>query len=224
MNYTLCLKRGDVEKERERIQKSCYYTPMNPLLVGMDEVGRGPLAGPVVVGAIVWKSVKDPNILLKGIKDSKKLTESQREDWFVKIKNLELEGILNYEVTDISPEEIDDNGIKIALKKATYIALKTLKIDYKCKILCDYGLPISSQYNSTHIIKGDEKEPIIAAASIVAKVRRDWLMKEYSKKYPLYNFEKNKGYGTKAHRKAIETHGYSPIHRVTFLRNIKVAK
>ena len=189
-------------------------------IVGIDEVGRGPLAGPVTVGAVMWVSKEDPYTILRGIKDSKKLNPKKREEWHIFLRGLEKEGHVRIAVCSVSAPEIDKKGIMSALRYAAGKALKKLRIG-NAKLLSDYGLPIPLTYKKVeHIIKGDEKEVLIAAASIVAKVHRDTLMHTYEKERPEYGFAKHKGYGTKEHRDAIRIHGPTTIHRHSFIKNI----
>lgn len=191
--------------------------------VGIDEAGRGPLAGPISVGAF---SIKSKDILkrFKGVKDSKQLSEKQREEWFKTIKQRRKEGKIAYAVSFSSAEVIDSKGITRATRAALNRCLKKLEnkdfAPLKCKVLLDGSLYAPSRYaDQKTIIDGDAKEPIIALASICAKVLRDRKMKRLAKKYPQYGFEIHKGYGTKAHYRAIKKHGVSKIHRRSFLKN-----
>ncbi len=190
-------------------------------IIGVDEVGRGPLAGPVAVCALCLNPTFNKKNF-KNFRDSKKLSHNQRVEWLEKI-NLEKEkGNLNYKVTFESNKIIDTKGLSFAIKKALADSLKALKQKpAECKVLLDGGLKAPSQYkNQKTIIKGDEKELAIALASIVAKVTRDNLMVKLAKKYPGYGFEKHKGYGTAEHYKAIKKLGISPVHRSLFLKNL----
>lgn len=195
-------------------------------LIGIDEAGRGPLAGPVSVGVVLWKKPIDKNIQreLKKIKgkDSKKLTYREREVWFEKIKLWKQEEKLDFHVSLISSNIIDTKGISFAIKKAIKKCLKKMNAECtSCEIRLDGSLkaPQEFVYQKT-IIKGDEKEPIISLASIAAKVTRDRYMVKISKKHAEYGFEIHKGYGTKAHRTLIKTLGITPFHRKSFLKNI----
>ncbi|MDO8604310.1 MAG: ribonuclease HII [bacterium] len=195
--------------------------------IGIDEVGRGPLAGPVAVGVISLnvKSLKSKVGWGKGFKDSKKLSAKGREAWFVKINEARAEGWLEYAVAFVSPSVIDKKGLSHAIRTAITKALKDIdKIKdgpLFCKVLLDGGLraPAEYLYQET-IIKGDEKELVIALASIVAKVARDKRMVALAKKFPQYGFEKHKGYGTHAHYEAIKKHGITPHHRKSFLKGV----
>ncbi len=192
------------------------------MVVGIDEVGRGPVAGPVTVCAFVFLDqtlAKKKN--LHNSKDSKKLTEKKRNEWFVQIKEWQKEGKCDFVVTSVSAQMIDKMGIVPSVQKALNKSLTSLSIDLSAVILLDGGLKASSEFkNQKTIIKGDEKEPVIAMASIVAKVTRDGYMRKMAKKYPKYGFEKHVGYGTKAHYEAIKKCDLSSLHRKTFLKNL----
>ena len=199
-------------------------------VVGIDEVGRGPLAGPVAVAVLQFKVVSiklkvkkaEANFGFK-LKDSKKLSEKQREIWFKEIKLWWKKGECNFKVSMISAKEIDKIGISKAIKKCIFSSLSALRVSISDPILLDGSLKAPIEYKKQKtIIKGDEKEPIIALASIVAKVCRDRLMIRLAKKYPEYGLESHKGYGTKLHYEAIKAKGLSPIHRRSFLKNFKV--
>ena len=184
-------------------------------LVGIDEVGRGPLAGPVAVGVLVMKE----NLKIFGkIRDSKKLSEKQREEWFEIICAERQRGALDFSVSFVSHIMIDKRGLAWALRTATARALTRLAIPTDSAIFLDGGLRAPEIFkNQKTIIKGDEKIPVIALASIVAKVTRDHLMIRMAEKYPQYGFERHKGYGTKEHFATIKKHGLCPIHRRSFL-------
>lgn len=189
-------------------------------LAGIDEVGRGPIAGPLVVGAATIKltTYNRQQTIFRGIKDSKKLSEKDRELWYDKIKALRKEGILEYKVSFVSEKTIDKKGISYSLKLAVSNCLKRLSVGQKTKILLDGSLHAPDIYiKQKTIIRGDEKEAIIAAASIVAKVLRDRRMKCLAKKFPGYGFEVHKGYGTKKHYRVLKKLGPSEIHRKSFL-------
>ena len=193
-------------------------------LVGIDEVGRGPLAGPVAGGGLVMKTKSAKRFRLfyqKGetfLRDSKKLSEKQREEWFEIICAERKRGALDFSVSFVSHIMIDKRGLAWALRTATARALTRLAIPTDSAIFLDGGLRAPEIFkNQKTIIKGDEKIPVIALASIVAKVTRDHLMIRMAEKYPQYGFEKHKGYGTKEHFAAIKKHGLCPIHRRSFL-------
>ncbi len=200
-------------------------------IIGIDEVGRGPLAGPVTVAAVLLtadlKTYKLKN-LKTPLRDSKKLNPKQRESWFVFIKQQKIP----YATANVFPKTIDKINISkaanLAATKALYkliINNKQLKTD-NLKILLDGGLRVNPNSktkkfkNIKTIIRGDEKIPAIALASIVAKVRRDKYMGEIHKKFPQYDFKKHKGYGTKIHYKLLKKNGSSKIHRKSFLSSL----
>lgn len=190
-------------------------------VVGIDEVGRGPLAGPVAVCAfkipVAFKVVG-----FGPLKDSKKLTPKKREEIFAKLEILKKEKKVDYSVCYESAKKIDKVGISKAIRNCLAKALKNIKAKpSECMVLLDGALraPSSFPYQRT-IIKGDEKIRAIAFASIVAKVSRDALMCRLAKRYPKYNFEIHKGYGTKIHCKAIRKYGLSKEHRKCFCKNL----
>ncbi len=190
-------------------------------LIGIDEVGRGPIAGPVAVGAFVFL---DPKVkrLFRGVKESKQLNEENREKWFAIINEAKRTGLVDFCVTFQSEKVIDNKGLSYAIKTALSKSLLALKIDPKStKVLLDGGLKAPLEYKDQKtIIKGDEKEMIIALASITAKVLRDRKMIKLGKKYPDYGFEIHKGYGTKRHYDAIKKYGLLKEHRRSFLGKI----
>lgn len=189
-------------------------------LVGIDEAGRGPLAGPVSVGVVIMNKKFDTK-LLKGIKDSKKLTSELREVWFEKLHAWKKDRKLDYAVALVSAKIIDEKGISFAIRSGIKICLKKVKADCtKCLVLLDGSLKAPEEFKKQRtIIKGDEKEPIISLASIAAKVTRDAHMVKMARKYSHYLFDVHKGYGTKKHLKLIKMHGPSKIHRLSFLKN-----
>ncbi|CAN7431817.1 ribonuclease HII [Rossellomorea sp. LjRoot5] len=175
-------------------------------IAGIDEVGRGPLAGPVVTAAVILPQ----DFYLAGLNDSKKLSEGKREEYYEYIQH----HAISIGVGMVQAEEIDSINIYQATKKAMNDAIIHLPVqpDY---LLID-AMKIQSPYPSQSIIKGDSKSISIAAASIIAKVTRDRMMKEYAEKYPGYAFEKNAGYGTKDHLNGLEQLGVTPLHRKSF--------
>lgn len=190
-------------------------------IIGIDEVGRGPLAGPVTLCACVVQSDFDFSVF-SGIKDSKKLSEKKRVEWHAKISDLKARKILDYAHVSVSAEEIDRIGIARAIEEAIRLCLIELALDPALvEVRLDGALKAPKEYvQQKTIIKGDEKEPVISAASIVAKVVRDGYMTEVSATYPAYGFASHKGYGTASHIRAIKEAGVSPIHRHSFLKNI----
>ena len=190
-------------------------------IAGVDEVGRGPLAGPVIAAAVILPK----DFVLLGINDSKKLSEKKRESFFEIIKEqavaVGLGLVDNFVIDEINILE----ATKLAMTKAVFEAEKLLfealgaPIDY---LLVDALTLKNVGIRQRNIIKGDENSISIAAASIVAKVTRDKMMLEFHEKYPHYGFDKNKGYGTKAHYEGIENYGICEIHRRSFLKNVNV--
>lgn len=187
-------------------------------LIGIDEVGRGPLAGPVAVCALCLQNNFNYS-KFRNFKDSKKLSHSQRLKWLAKIDEEKKKGNIVYAVSFKSNLVIDKKGIVFAIKKALTNSLTKIDLNYKeSLVLLDGGLKAPEKYkNQKTIIKGDEKELVIALASIAAKVTRDRLMVKLAQKYPGYGLEKHKGYGTREHYKAIKSKGILPIHRKSFL-------
>ena len=188
-------------------------------VAGVDEVGRGPLAGPVVSAAVILPLDFD----VPGIDDSKKLSEKKRDILCPIIK----EKALAYGIGMADEKIIDSINILEATKLSMREALKNAEIMLGKEIqhiLFDAVKIEEIKTPQTSLIHGDSRSISIAAASIVAKVTRDAMMKSYHEQYPWYSFDKNKGYGTKAHYEGIKAHGICPIHRITFLKNIIAAK
>ena len=181
------------------------------IICGVDEAGRGPLAGPVCAAAVILPY----GIEIEGLNDSKKLTEKKREKLFDVI----IEKSIAYGISFSSEKEIDELNIL----QATYLAMNRAieKLNTEIDIaLIDGNRNSGINYNSTCIIGGDGKSASIAAASILAKVTRDRYMLELDNKYPEYFFAKHKGYGTKLHYEALREHGPSEVHRLTFLKKM----
>lgn len=205
------------EKEEQRLNElkeidKSYFKEGYNYICGIDEAGRGPLAGPVVVAAVIMP--KDS--MIEGVNDSKKVSEKKRE----KLYELIIEEAISYSVGIVDQNEIDRINILNATKAGLTEAVRTLKVKPEL-ILVDAltnidtcGVPYQS------IIKGDAKSYSIAAASIIAKVTRNRIMREWDKVYPQYGFEKHKGYGTAAHISAIKENGLCPLHRLSFVKNI----
>lgn len=201
-----------MKKAVEMLEYEREYTAKGySAICGMDEVGRGPLAGPVVVCAIVMPLEEDK--LIDGIDDSKKLSEKRREALYDKILSV----AKAVSIVRVDPEEIDEINILNATKKAMKQAVEDIKdkadIAFVDAVKLDLPIP------EVAIIKGDAKSYNIAAASIIAKVYRDRLMYEYAEKYPEYDFASNKGYGTAKHIAALRQYGATPIHRRSFIKN-----
>jgi ribonuclease HII len=187
------------------------YLNSNIRICGVDEVGRGPLAGPVVVAAVIL--IDKPKFQF--LNDSKKLNEKQRNIAFQEI----VDQSIAYSIVEKTPEEIDSINILRATLLAMKEAVETLNKNIDL-VLVDGNQMIDIIIEQKTIIKGDSKSAHIAAASILAKVHRDRLMQDLDQKYPVYNFASNKGYGTLEHRTAILEHGPCEIHRKTFIKNI----
>ena len=183
------------------------------VIAGIDEAGRGPLAGPVVAGCCIL----DPDVKILGLDDSKKLSEKKREELFTEIK----EKALAWTVCEISAEVIDQINILEATKKAMRTCVEEISRKVRPDLLLIDAVNLSGTgVDVVPIIKGDANSDSIAAASILAKVTRDHIMVEYDKTYPGYGFAKHKGYGTKDHYAAIRESGMTPIHRRSFLKVI----
>lgn len=189
--------------------ENSLYAEGYKMVCGVDEAGRGPLAGPVCAAAVILPK----GLELPGLNDSKKLTDKKRRELFPLIK----EQALAYGIGLASHEEID----QINILQATYLAMERAisqlngKVDFALidgNRAKDFGLPVRT------VVKGDSLSASIAAASVLAKVTRDDIMLEMAEIYPQYGFEIHKGYGTKAHYDALREYGHSPIHRHTFLR------
>ncbi len=204
------------EKEEQRLINLKQYE--NELrnkgykyICGIDEAGRGPLAGPVVVASVIMPE----NSMIEGVNDSKKVSEKKRE----KLYDLILEEAISYGVGIIGQDEIDDINILNATKKGLTVSLKELT--QKPDLIIVDALTnidtLGTPYES--IIKGDAKCYSISAASIIAKVTRDRIMREWDKIYPQYGFAQHKGYGTSAHISSIKEYGPCPLHRKTFIKN-----
>lgn len=181
-------------------------------VVGVDEAGRGPLAGPVVVAAVV---IQSPSQVVDGVRDSKKMSKKQREERYNKI--LEISTACGIGI--VSSREIDRVGIKEAVKEAMSKAVLEVekKIDTKVNyIISDGAVYLLENREMVSISHGDLHHYSISAASILAKVARDRIMQKYALKYPGYGFEKHVGYGTKQHMEAISKYGICPIHRRSY--------
>ena len=181
------------------------------IIAGVDEAGRGPLAGPVVAAVVIF----DKKTIIPKINDSKKLTAKVREELYDEIINQ----AISYGVGIVYQKEIDEINILQATLKAMQLAVAELKT-IPDLILIDGDKSFNSKIPTKTIVKGDSKSFSIAAASILAKVTRDRIMIAESEKHPEYLWYKNKGYGTKEHRDSISKYGVTPLHRMSFLKNI----
>ncbi|MEK7067204.1 MAG: ribonuclease HII [Patescibacteria group bacterium] len=184
-------------------------------IIGIDEAGRGPLAGPLVVGGIRIESrIKNyESRFFGGIRDSKKLSSQKREEWF---KKLTANPRIEWAYAVISPRVIDKINILQSARRGAYRVYKKLAGNCPCKAMLDGSLRLPASIQHKVFIKGDERFPIISAASIIAKVMRDRMMTRLHKKYPAYGFDIHKGYGTPMHYARIKKSGISEIHRKTF--------
>jgi ribonuclease HII len=204
----VCLKEYNRFMNMCRYEKEAYSRGIR-LVAGVDEAGRGPLAGPVVAASVILPE----GVFIEGLNDSKKISPKKREALFEIIK----EKALSYAVGIVDEKYIDETNILIATKKAMSIAVQSLKL--KPELLLIDALKLDSvNIEQISITKGDTLSISIAAASIIAKVTRDRLIDEIDKEYPLYGFRRHKGYGTKEHISAIKNFGICPIHRVSFTK------
>lgn len=199
-------KMPDFELEKQAVSNGFS------VVCGVDEAGRGPLAGPVCAAAVIFK----PDTELDGVNDSKKLSEKKREALFDVI----CQKALAYSIAFASVEEIEERNILNATYLAMNRAIEGLKIKADFALIDGNRIPKDIKIDCQTVVKGDSKSLSIAAASILAKVTRDRLLMEYHKKYPQYNFAKHKGYGTSEHMEAIRKYGISEVHRPSFLKKI----
>ena len=198
---------------KNNFKNDLHMTRKYGVIAGSDEVGRGPLAGPVVAVTIVMPINESDYI--PEVNDSKKLTEKKREELFDKIT----EKAIEYRYCFIDNNEIDKINILNATKKALSSSINGIKSNINL-VLVDGNVKIDSRRKYKLIIKGDSKSYSIACASIVAKVLRDRYMRNISRDYHEYGFESHKGYGTKKHIQAIKSYGYTNIHRKSFIKRI----
>ncbi len=207
------MKDKEIERlnELKKIENEIYEKEHVEYICGIDEAGRGPLAGPVVVASVIMK----PDSFIEGVNDSKKVSEKKREKLYEQI----IEEAVSYSVGIIDQNEIDEINILNATKKGLTESIKGLKVKPE-RIIVDAldkidtcGIPYMP------IVKGDAKCYSIAAASIIAKVTRDRIMRQWDEVYPMYGFARHKGYGTAAHIAAIKEYGLCPLHRRSFTKN-----
>lgn len=180
---------------------------------GVDEAGRGPLAGPVCAAAVILPT----DVEIEGINDSKKLSEKRREELFSIIK----EKAIAYSIAFADVREIEEHNILNATFLAMNRAMENLSVKADFALIDGNTIPKGIKIPGQAVVKGDSLSVSISAASILAKVTRDRLLLEYDEKYPEYNFKKHKGYGTKEHIEAIKKYGICEVHRPSFLKNIK---
>lgn len=210
-------KRLDAEdEERERL-KSLYVfedeLASGGVVCGLDEVGRGPLAGPLTVGAVVLDKSAEK---VCGLNDSKQISETHRDAIAQAVKD----AAIAWSIVHVPPSDIDELGMTACLKKAFKQAIAEIESQgvHADVVLLD-GNPLHIDSREINVVKGDAKCASISAASVIAKVERDQLMREYDKRYPGYDFASSKGYGSARHRQAIAEMGVTPIHRVSFCGN-----
>ena len=192
---------------KNKICENAYeheYWNLNKYVLGIDEAGRGPLAGPLVVAGVVFEiGYENPAIY-----DSKSLSEKKREELFDIIQ----EDALDFEIKIVTEEEID----KYNIYRADQRAMTEIANDLACDFVITDAMPLAIDKEMVSLVKGDQKSISVAAGSILAKVTRDRIMKYYDEIYPVYGFAKNKGYPTKQHLEAIEAYGITSIHRKSF--------
>ncbi|MBQ5911183.1 MAG: ribonuclease HII [Clostridia bacterium] len=196
----------DFELEKQALAKGYKF------ICGVDEAGRGPLAGPVCAAAVILNS----DVELPGVNDSKKLSEKKREALFDVI----CQKAVAYSIAFASVEEIEEHNILNATYLAMNRAIEGLETKADFALIDGNRVPIDIKVDCETVVKGDAKSLSIAAASILAKVTRDRLLLEYHKQYPQYNFAKHKGYGTAEHMDAIRKYGISEVHRPSFLKKL----
>ncbi len=196
----------DFELENQA-RKSGYKS-----VCGVDEAGRGPLAGPVCAAAVILPE----NCEIEGLNDSKKLSEKKRELLYGVI----MEKAIAYSVAFADVSEIEEYNILGATFIAMNRAINSLSVSADYALIDGNRMPTEMKISGETVVKGDSKSCSIAAASILAKVTRDRLLLEYDEKYPEYGFKNHKGYGTAAHYEAIRKYGITPVHRPSFLKNV----
>ena len=192
-------------------------------IVGVDEAGRGPLAGPVAVGAVLVAEDVDLHALFPGLNDSKKLSEKVREEIYEKLIHAHTEGQVRFQVEFRSAALIDERGISPCIRESVAACVRALMPEPQAgKVFLDGSLKAPAEYAQETVIGGDAIVPAIMLASVAAKVLRDRLLVKLANEYPLYGFERHKGYGTKAHREAIQAHGPCVEHRRSYLKNVYI--
>ena len=202
------MKQEEIERLNSMLEiENMLYDKGYKYICGVDEAGRGPLCGPVVAAAVILKK----GDIIEGVNDSKKLSEKKREKLYEDIMAKAISVGIGISDVDV----IEEINILNATKKAMCEAISNLEIKPEYALIDgNQGIDIDIAYDT--VVKGDLKSESIAAASIIAKVTRDRLLREYDKKYPEYGFAKHKGYGTKAHIEAIQKYGLLPVHRPSF--------
>lgn len=194
---------------------------MSRFVMGVDEAGRGPLAGPVAVGVVLAPADFDFLGTFPDLNDSKQLSEKKRERIFELLLMRERAGEIRFCVKSVSADVIDRSGIANAVRSSVHAGVRQLAPEPEgVRVYLDGLLHAPEEYEQETVVGGDALIPAIMLASIAAKVSRDRLMVKLAADYPAYGFEKHKGYGTKAHQEAIRTHGLSPLHRRSFCTRI----
>ncbi|MFB0918440.1 MAG: ribonuclease HII [Clostridiaceae bacterium] len=213
---TIIKTREKLNLELDRVKTMYDFDrKFGKLVAGVDEVGRGPLAGPIVGACVILEEGPENEDLILGLNDSKKLSKKKREELYPII----IEKAAAWAIFEHSNEDIDKLGVSFCNNHIFIGAIKNLKI--KPEFILSDGYPIRGiDIRGRSIIKGDSKSACIAAASIIAKVYRDRLMEEMDGKYPGYGFDMNSGYGSAEHIHALKTLGPCPIHRRSYIRNI----
>ncbi len=193
---------------------SVMLCSMYTWVIGIDEVGRGPIAGPIAVGAVALPFSQNEWRYWEGLRDSKKLSERQREVWYSRIQKESL----RHAVAQVSAAVIDEKGITYAARLAVKRAIERLELSpQEAQVILDKNLQAPVAWEQEEFVKGDERFPAIALASIAAKVTRDRYMCRMHARHPQYGFNQHKGYGTKLHYEALRTYGSAEIHRKSFL-------
>ena len=187
-------------------------------IIGIDEVGRGPLAGPVYVCAVAIPLTIYKKMRWKGLNDSKQMTALARERWYDEARRMEEDGKIKLSLSFRSAKVIDEQGISVCISSCVKKAINKLDLSPEdCLVLLDGGLRAPERYiNQQTIIQGDKRQKAISLASVVAKVTRDRYMTQLHRTYPEYRWFENKGYGTKKHIEVVQGKGLSPLHRKTF--------
>lgn len=197
-------------------------------IIGIDEVGRGSVAGPVAVGAVVYEIALERKLKkeIVGARDSKKVSVRKREAILAVMKQKKKEGILDFFVAFVGASIIDEKGITYAIRRAIRAAISRFSLNpAECLVVLDGGLRAPKEYCFQQtIIRGDDSEFAISLASIAAKVTRDKKMTALGGKFPAYKFGEHKGYGTRKHMRCIKRYGMTDLHRRSFLKNIATQK
>ena len=206
-----------------RTRSFFWYAENMALILGVDEAGRGPLAGPVAMGIIAVSDEFDLLAAFPGLNDSKQLSEKKREQLFVILEQEAERGTISYKVEFGPAKQIDDEGITQSVRMGVWRGVRALMPNASDgKVFLDGLLKAPPEYEQETVVRGDSIIPAIMLASVAAKVTRDRLMREIATRFPAYGFEKHKGYGTAAHYSAIAAHGLCEEHRRSFLKKLSV--